>query len=128
MKYERNFLKCNVCGNVIEKLYDSGVTPFCDNEKMEQLKPNTSDGAGEKHVPYAKLDGDKLHVQIGEVEHPMLQEHHIVWIAVAQGGKTQRVDLDPLGKPVADFIVDSSKPMTIYEYCNLHGLWATDFN
>jgi superoxide reductase len=126
MKYDRMFMKCEICGNIIGVIEDNGVTPECCGQGMTLLKPNTVDAAKEKHVPVAVLEGNKLTVQVGSTLHPMTVEHHIAWIAVAQGRRTQRVTLDPTGSPVATFYVDESEPITMYEYCNLHGLWAAD--
>ena len=48
---EPKFYKCAHCGNIITKIEDKGVPVFCCGQKMDELVPNTSDGAGEKHVP-----------------------------------------------------------------------------
>lgn len=125
MKYERNFYKCNVCGNIVGLINNGGGTLSCCGQTMEKLVPNTSDGAGEKHVPAIERAGNTVKVQIGEVEHPMVDEHFIQWILLAQEDKTQRVALKPGIKPVAEFIVNDG-PVTVYEYCNLHGLWAAE--
>lgn len=92
---------------------------------MTLLKANTSDGAKEKHVPVYTLDGNKLHVAVGSVAHPMIEAHYIQWICVAQANRTQRVALAPGQAPEADFIVEAG-PAVIYEYCNLHGLWKAE--
>jgi superoxide reductase len=92
---------------------------------MEVLTANTTDAAQEKHVPAVTRDGNKLSVQVGSVAHPMTEEHHICWIAVAQGDKTQRVALEMTGEPTAEFVLDDGDA-TVYEYCNLHGLWAVE--
>jgi superoxide reductase len=126
MKNDRMFMKCDICGNIIGVIEDSGVTPECCGQEMTLLTPNTVDAAQEKHVPVAVREGDKLTVQVGSVVHPMTPEHHISWIAIAQGRRTQRAALDVTGKPEAVFCVDASEPITMYEYCNLHGLWAAD--
>ncbi|MBF1343397.1 MAG: desulfoferrodoxin, partial [Megasphaera micronuciformis] len=49
---------------------------------MKELVANTTDAAQEKHVPVVTRENGKVHVQIGSVEHPMLEEHHIEWIAL----------------------------------------------
>jgi len=92
---------------------------------MAVLVPNTEDASQEKHVPVAVRTGDQLHVTVGSVPHPMLPEHYIMWIAVAEGNRTTRVQLEPGQPPEAAFIVGDG-PLTVYEYCNLHGLWATE--
>ena len=125
MKFERSFYKCKHCGNIIAKIYDSGVSVHCCGQEMERLTPNTVDAAVEKHLPVASRDGNALAVTVGSVPHPMTQEHHIAWICVAQEHKTMRATLDITGEPSATFVIDDGAA-TVYEYCNLHGLWAID--
>lgn len=125
MKYERNFYKCNVCGNIVGLIHNGGGPLNCCGQAMEKLEPNTSDGAGEKHVPAVTRSGNTLKVQIGSVEHPMLDEHFIQWIMVAQEDSTHRVALKPGQKPTAEFTINDG-PASVYEYCNLHGLWVAD--
>ena len=55
----------------------------------------------------------------------MTEAHLITFIVAAQPGRTQRVDLTAADKPVATFTVEDG-PVTIYEYCNLHGLWKAE--
>lgn len=125
MKYPRNFFKCEHCGNIIAMINSSGVKVKCCGDTMVELKPNTVDASEEKHIPAAKRDGNKLTVDIGAVIHPMTDEHHIEWICVAQEHKTQMVTLDKTGKPSATFDIDDGDA-TVYDYCNLHALWATE--
>lgn len=120
------FMRCAVCGNILESVHDSGVVPVCCNQPMTELVPNTTDAAGEKHVPVLIRDGVKLTVKVGEVAHPMLEEHYIQWVAVAQGNCVQRVALKPGQAPEAVFTLADQSPVTAYEYCNLHGLWSAE--
>lgn len=86
--------------------------------------PNTTDAAGEKHVPVITKDGSKVHVEVGSVEHPMLESHYITWIVLETKTGSQQVDLKPGMKPVADFVLaEGDEVVAAYEYCNLHGLW-----
>lgn len=118
------FYKCRHCGNVIEKVVDSKVPVICCGEKMEELIPNTVDASQEKHVPVVtKLDDCSIKVEVGSVPHPMLPEHHIAFIYVETENGGIRVDLKE--KPEAVICTCSSKPIAVYEYCNLHGLWKT---
>ena len=126
MVNNRMFLKCNICGNVIGMIHDSGVTPVCCNEQMSLLTVNTTDAAHEKHVPVATRNGNALTVTVGEVDHPMIEAHYIMWIAVAGKNRTQRVALLPTSAPSATFLLDEDGPVTVYAYCNLHGLWASE--
>ena len=91
----------------------------------EELIPNTTDAAGEKHVPVISKDGEAVMVAVGSVEHPMLPAHYIQWILLQTETGWQKKTLTPSDKPVATFKV-SEKIVAAYEYCNLHGLWKAD--
>ncbi len=105
-------------------LADSGMPLSCCGEVMEELKPNSTDGAGEKHVPVISVDGSKVTVKVGSVAHPMLPEHWISWIYLATARGGQRRILQPGEAPEAHFVLaEGDKALAAYEYCNLHGLW-----
>jgi superoxide reductase len=53
----------------------------------------------------------------------MLPEHHIAFIYVETENGGIRVNLSD--KPEAVICTCSSRPIAVYEYCNLHGLWKT---
>jgi superoxide reductase len=119
------FYRCNHCGNVIEKHVDSKVPVVCCGEKMQELVANTVDASTEKHVPVVtKVDDCTIKVQVGSVEHPMLPEHHISFIYVETENGGMKINLKD--KPEATFCTCSDKPVAVYEYCNLHGLWKTE--
>jgi superoxide reductase len=106
---------------------DANVVPICCGEPMEILAANTTDAAQEKHVPVIERDGKGVTVKVGAAPHPMLEEHHIEWILIAQGNVTQRADLSPGGAPEAAYTVgDADAPVRAYEFCNLHGLWTSE--
>lgn len=123
---KRKFYLCEACKNLMGVVNDSGVTPVCCGSPMKELVPNSTDAAGEKHVPALVRSGKSLQVQVGSVPHPMLEEHFIQWIMVQQGDKVQRVALKPGQEPKAAFVLDSEDPVSVYEYCNLHGLWVAE--
>lgn len=118
------FLRCNHCGNIHEVINESGVPVMCCGEKMVELVAGESDGAFEKHVPAVEVDGNKVLVKVGEVEHPMLEEHYIQWIVVETKDGVFRKELKPGQKPEASFVLgEGDEVVAVYEYCNLHGLW-----
>jgi len=114
---------------MLEVIDDRKVKPICCGEPMRELIAGETDGAAEKHVPFYTKDGHKIEVQIGEVPHPMTEEHYIEFIELVQGGISKRVLLKPGDEPKAKlFLNDENAPFEIYEYCNLHGLWKKDGN
>jgi superoxide reductase len=92
---------------------------------MEELLPNTTEAATEKHLPAVTVAGDTLKVQVGSVEHPATPEHHIEWIYVEteNGGQFKEIVIGQ--PPKADFALAGDKAIAVYAYCNLHGLWKT---
>lgn len=119
------FFKCPVCGAVDAEFYFGGGPRACCNKPMTELVANTTDAATEKHVPVIKRDGNTVTVDISTVEHPMIDEHYITFIAIVHGNKIQKAALTPEDKPTATFTVDSNEDITAYEYCNIHGLWSS---
>ncbi len=121
------FYVCPVCGNVITKIIDSSVVPECCGQPMQELVPNTVDAAAEKHLPVVtRVDDCTLKVQVGSVPHPMTPEHHIcfVYLETTHGGQLHY--LDSTCGPDVEFCGCKDKPVAVYAYCNLHGLWKTE--
>ena len=118
------FYVCEHCGNLITFVLSAGVPVMCCGQKMTELVPGTTDAAVEKHVPVAKTEGGQVTVTVGEVEHPMLPEHFIEWIALETQQGCQLKYLKPGEKPQAVFaLADGDQVAAVYAYCNLHGLW-----
>ena len=119
-------MQCVHCGNQTLVLHDSNVPMICCGEEMKPLQAGVTDAAQEKHVPAVTANGNVLQVQVGAVPHPMLAEHFIQWIAVEQGSSVQIAYLHPEEAPQHAFTIVPGAPYTVYEYCNLHGLWKTE--
>jgi len=120
------FFKCKHCGKIIAIVNDKKVPTICCGEPMVELVPNTEDGAHEKHIPVFKVEGNIVHVEVGEVLHPMLEGHYIEWIALKTNFGNQRKILKPGDEPKADFaLLPGEKVEAVMEHCNLHGLYST---
>ena len=121
------FYICNHCKNIIGKIHDSGVPVVCCGEKMDELVPNTTDAATEKHVPVIKVDGTSVTVTIGSTLHPMTEEHLIQWVYLETEEGGQRKNLKAGDKPELTFaITPGDRVKAAYAYCNLHGLWKAE--
>ena len=120
------FYICEKCGNLIEKIDDSGVPVVCCGQKMTPIVAGTVEASREKHIPVAKVEGDLVHVSVGSVEHPMAEEHSILWVELKTDKGVQRKNLVVGQPPVVSFAVRDEKPLEVYAYCNLHGLWKCD--
>lgn len=118
------FYICESCGNIITFLNDTGIPVMCCGMDMEELIPNSSNAAEEKHMPVVTVDNNKVIVEIGTVEHPMTEGHFIEWIIVETTKGVQSVKLSHTDKPKAEFeLANDAKLIAVYGYCNLHGLW-----
>ncbi len=117
------FYRCKDCGAVLTAENLGG----CCASGFEELQPNTTDAAGEKHVPVIAADGGTVNVTVGSVEHPMLEAHYITWIVLETNKGYQKKYLRPGEKPAAQFALADGETVTAaYEYCNLHGLWKAE--
>lgn len=106
------------------KFYKSlGILESLD-EVGDSIKVNSVDASLEKHVPFCEIKDNKVYVTIGEVIHPMEEDHYIEWIAMVKGNKIVKYLLKPNGEPKAIF--DYEENSSIYAYCNKHGLWKKE--
>lgn len=123
---EERFYLCNTCGSLLIAAIASGVAPYCCGEEMTLLKPNTSDGNHEKHVPVVTIMSEnKLKVKIGSKPHPMSAEHNIRFVCLQTSSEIIVRYLNPNDAPEA-CIRFTGKPIAVYAYCNIHGLWRAD--
>ena len=117
--------KCETCGNMVEMVHEGRGQLICCGKPMKLFKENTTDAAVEKHVPVVEKTADGYVVKVGEVTHPMMEDHYIEWIEVIADGKAYRKFFEPGDTPEATFCIDAAT-VTAREYCNLHGLWKKD--
>ncbi|MGN0454719.1 MAG: desulfoferrodoxin family protein [Ruminococcus sp.] len=121
---KQKFFICEHCGNIIAMVEDKGVPVMCCGQKMTELVPGTTDAAAEKHIPVYKTEGNKVYVTVGEVEHPMTEEHYIQWVSLQTKFGNQRKALKPGDAPKTCFaLCDGDEIEAVYAYCNLHSLW-----
>lgn len=121
------FYKCMHCGNIAVKVFDSGVPLVCCGEKMVELQADSQDASLEKHVPDVHVEGNKIDVNVGSVDHPMTDEHYIQFICLLKDKGYEIHPLNPGDAPHTEFYLgEGEKAVTVYAYCNLHGLWKTD--
>jgi len=124
---KRKFLLCRRCGNLIEMINDSGVTPICCGTDMNELTPNSVEAATEKHIPVVEIDGNIAKVTVGSTLHPMEEAHYIEWIYLETSIGIKRVKLNPKEEPIASFaLLEEETVVSAYAYCNLHGLWIKE--
>jgi superoxide reductase len=114
--------ECQICGNMVEILRAGGGTLVCCNQEMKLLEEHAVDTGKEKHLPVIeKIDGG-YKVSVGEVTHPMAEDHFIEFIELIAGATVQRKFLAPGEAPVAEFTT-TAEDVQAREHCNKHGLW-----
>ena len=121
------FYICEHCGNIVEKIQDKKVPVVCCGEKMKLLEPGVVEASHEKHIPVVSVNGSEVRVEVGSVAHPMAEEHSILWVCLETCCGVYRKNLSVGNPPVASFVLsDGEKPVAVYAYCNLHGLWKSE--
>ena len=124
---EQKFYYCKICGKIITLLNNPGPPTVCCGKEMVEMVAGTVDASKEKHVPEVKVNGNKVEVAVGAVLHPMTDEHYIEFIYLQTEKSGQAHLLKPGDEPKAVFCVaEGDKAVSVFEHCNLHGLWKTD--
>lgn len=124
MKNDLLIKRCKDCGALVHVIYDcncSDCSIKCCGKSMEFLTPNTCDANKDKHIPKYEIVEDEIYVSI---DHPMDNDHYIMWIAKVKNGREEIVYLYPEQEASCRFKYE--KQSTIYAYCNKHQLWKSD--
>ena len=104
---------CPVCGNI---LYASGEAVIsCCGVTLPPLEAEAPDEAHALHIEPAE---DEIYVYI---EHDMLKEHYISFLAAVMDDRVQLIKLYPEGSCAARF--PRGRIRYLYAYCNRHGLY-----
>jgi len=115
--------KCNVCGNIVELIHESGGELICCGKPMGLVESKEKEEGNEKHLPIIVKADSGVIINIGEVDHPMEDKHYIEWIEVVTEVGVYRKCLKPNEKPNASFCIREDQIISVREYCNVHGLW-----
>ena len=126
MRSVQKFYICHHCGNLAGLINEKGAPMVCCGEKMSELVPNSVEASSEKHLPDVKVSGNTVTVQVGSALHPMEAEHSIKFIYLETELGGQRKACKAGGEPKQSFSLTDDKPVAVYAYCNLHGLWKTE--
>lgn len=124
----QKFFICKHCGNMVGLIDNKGVPIVCCGENMSELVPNTIEASVEKHLPVVSVSGNDIFVQVGSTLHPAEDAHHIVFIYVETERGGQRKCIKVGEEPKLSFSFSDDKPVAVYAYCNLHGLWKTEIS
>ena len=114
MTEQNQIYKCNICGNITEVLHVGVGELVCCGQPMELISAKEEEEGREKHLPVVQelpandcCDKDGFKVKIGEIEHPMEENHYIEWIEINTiDNKSGKKFLKPEEKPEADFYTE----------------------
>lgn len=121
----RTLYYCKHCKNMVEIVSVGAEALVCCGEPMMKITPNTTEATQEKHIPVIIAETENsITVNVGSVDHPMLDEHHIVFIEVETKDMVIRKELKPGMKPQAEFPVKRADVIEIREFCNIHMVWS----
>ena len=123
---DTRFYICEKCGNTVGMIHASGVPLVCCGQKMTAIEAGTVEASREKHIPVVEVDEGKVKVIVGSVLHPMTEEHSITWVYLETDKGGQRKNLAAGEAPEVTFALADERPIAVYAYCNLHGLWKTE--
>ncbi|MFH1784027.1 MAG: desulfoferrodoxin family protein [bacterium] len=141
-------LVCKVCGYVA---IDGTAPDNCSvchapktsfEDKDDALKtpqdPKNLTELEKKHVPVITVvkkcglipEGcQDVHIKVGEITHPMLKEHFIMYIDVYLDKRfASRITLSPevLNPAAALHVKAEGVKLTAVERCNIHGAWISE--
>jgi superoxide reductase len=130
MTEKKQIYKCEICGNIVEVLHTGIGELVCCNQPMKLEVVKTKEEGLEKHLPVIEelpanvcAGKDGFVIKIGDVEHPMEENHFIEWIEInTKDGKSGKKFLKPGERPVAEFYTRVDI-LGVRAYCNIHGLW-----
>ncbi len=114
--------KCEICGNIVEMLHEGAGELVCCGEPMALFDAKSMEEGTEKHKPVIEKAEHGIKVKVGDVPHPMIDQHYIEWIEVNADGVVYRKNLKPGDVPEAVFCIDTEN-IWARAYCNIHGLW-----
>lgn len=118
----KQIYRCEVCGNIVEVVHGGMGKLVCCGREMTLINEKDSDVGLEKHVPVFEKTQDKVTIKVGNIEHPMEEDHHIEWIELQTPKCVYKKYLKAGEKPEAVFNT-SEDVVCIREYCSVHGLW-----
>jgi superoxide reductase len=79
--------RCSICGNITEVLHSAAGELVCCGKPMTMLIENSEEASTEKHIPIISRENNGLKIIVGEIEHPMTEDHLIIWIEIITAEK-----------------------------------------
>ncbi len=121
------FFRCAKCENVFLTVVGLGNTASCCGAPLVEMHFGEMDEGKEKHMPMLTQSEDRVYVDVGEREHPMVEDHSIsfIYLRTNRGGHLRY--LSPTQAPSASFTMEDDEDLrAAYAYCNKHGMWMRE--
>lgn len=115
------FYKCKSCGSIVFKIECDNKLSCCNNE-LEEIKVNYEEN--EKHSPVVSFSNNLMNICIGNVHHPMEQEHSIEWVYIEYSNGGEFIYIKD--EPTVTLNILGREIKKVYSYCNLHGLYVKE--
>ena len=122
----RELYRCEICGNIVEIVYEGAPALICCGKPMIKLEAKTKDEGREKHVPVIEKADSGIKVKIGSIEHPMEEKHYIKFIEILLKDRIMRKELEPGQAPETKCCASKSDVIEAREFCTIHGLWKNE--
>lgn len=122
MTKENQVYKCNICGNIVSVMHTGQGELVCCRAPMENKIVNSGDFDKAVHIP--KIENKTVY--IGEVSHPMEDDHYIEWIEVLNKNEKEIKFLKP--NDISEFKFCLNEVLIVRCYCNKHGLFEKVIN
>lgn len=117
------YLLCENCGNLFKDKEDI----ICCGTPTKRYTANNTEASLEKHIPIVSINDNMVTVKVGEIPHPMEENHYIKWIYLETTKGIKKFSLKPHDEPIATFNLEPlEQVISALAYCNTHGLWQNN--
>lgn len=118
--------RCAICDTTVEVLEQWGAELTCCGRCMEPAVEHSWGDGDDDHVPVIETTAAGVWVHVG-ADHPMDDDHRILWIELLADGRCSRQHLEPGQAPQASFDF-RGRDMIARAYCNVNGLWVSHYS
>jgi len=112
---------CPVCMSPKDKFTEDekAINEPKDADNLEELE--------KKHIPVVEVNGNTVNVKIGEIQHPMEDDHSILFVDFyVDKDFVARVHLTPKLNPAVSIELKQTGKISVVELCNKHGKWIKE--
>ena len=117
------FYMCSKCNQIYFSEGELNHNLACCEEKVEELTPIEINDVLDHHSIVIRKTGNFVKISLND-KHPMVETHHIKFIALQTNEGFQYKELDYLKERKTTFILSNTETIIqIYTFCNIHLLF-----